>query len=165
MAEKINLENKKTVLFTVWLVSVTAVFLWLGVKESPMGGNTVKFDGVSLSGVREALVGLSVNCGRELLVFLAVTLASRPIASILAASVVLAVRGLALGTAAAFCSVNSVPANSVAVMLSYAMISVLIIIYTVIRSRGDCDKAVLTGLYFIMTGAAVLLKMLPLLFI
>jgi len=64
---------------------------------------------------------------------------------------------------ASFCAENAVSSTSVAMIISFAMVSVLILLYTVFINRIRSGAAARLGLYLLTTGAAVLLRILPML--
>ncbi len=161
MTEEITRETKVSVVGFVWLSLVSAFFVWLGVKISAVSGYAVVFDKTEFEGVREMILSLSLRCAADVAMFFIVTIASRPVASVAAASAALSVRGLALGSSAAFCAENAVSSSAVAMIASFAMVSVIMLLYTVFINNIKLGAAARVGLYLLTTGAAAMLRILP----
>lgn len=161
MTEEISLETKKTAASLAWLIAVSLLFIWLGAKNAAVGGYAVMFDKTEFVSIREAVMSLSVKCAADIAMILAVTLVSKPVVSLAVASAVLGGRGVALGICVAFCAKNAVDTSAVAMVVSFAMVSVLIALYTVLINRIRAGAAVRIGLYLLTTGAASMLRLLP----
>ena len=160
MTEEISRESKISVISFVWLSALSAFFVWLGVKIATHGGYAVVFDKTEYGSIREAILSLSVKCAADIAMFLTVTLAARPVINVSVASAILALRGTALGISAAFCAENAVSSVSVAMIISCAMVSVLLLLYTVLINRIKSGAAVRVGLYLLTTGAVSMMRLL-----
>ena len=160
MAEEKNFENKKIIFIAGWFLAVTVVFLWVGMNINVPQGESVAFrvpDG-------DILKYLTQMCFLDIFSFVLVSVVNNRV-RIGLATVLIAYRGAALGAAAGFCAVNAVPALSVAMMISFSMVSVLIISYILILVKDSSDhKSVLT-VYMIVTGATVVLRLMPIILI
>ncbi len=165
MTEEIKKETKISVFSFVWFVALSIFFISLGVKISCIGGYSVTFNNYEYESIKDMLVSVSIHCAADIAMFLLITISARPYMTIASASLVLMLRALALGFGASFCAENAVSSVSVAMMISYAMISVLLLLYAIFINRIKSGAAVRLGLYLLTTGAAVLLRALPMMLV
>ena len=154
MAEEKRFDSKKALIFMGWLLAVSALFTWIGTKASIPVSTDITIEGGS---------ALSA-CLWDIVPFVLVSITGCKIRA-LVASVLLSLRGFALGTAACFCAVNAVPVASVAMILSYVMVSILLLIYSVVLFRGASDRRTISAVYLLITGAVVIIRILPLVLI
>ncbi len=165
MTEEIKNKPQISILYFVWLAAVSAFCVSIGLKLSEMNGYIILFNRIQYDGLREMILKLSAECAADVASFLIITIASRPYASTAASSVIIALRGFSIGTCASFCAENAVSAASVAVIISYAMVSFLMMLYSVFVSRVDCGWQMRLLAYLLVTGTAALLRVLPMLLI
>ena len=158
-------ESKIFALSFVWLIAVSVFFMWLGVRMPVDGGRIVAFEEISFDSARDMVMSMALKCMADLSMFLLISLTSRPLINVFVASAMMAFRGIALGISSAYCAENAVGAASVVMIISFAMISALLLIYTLIINRVKSGVAVRVGLYLIATGAAVMLRLLPMMLI
>ena len=156
MAEEKNIENKKALFVMGWLLCITVLFVWIGLKAEVPVDVTVNVSRESIE-IVESFIW-------DIVPFVLLSCANSKIRVVLA-SALLAQRGLALGIAACFCAVNAVPMVSVAMIMSFVMISVLLLIYAVVLYRGALERKTVIAVYLIITGAVVILRVLPLVLI
>ena len=156
MAEEKNIDNKKALFVMGWLLCITVLFVWIGLKAEVPVDVTVNVSRESIE-IVESFIW-------DIVPFVLLSCANSKIRVVLA-SALLAQRGLSLGIAACFCAVNAVPMVSVAMIMSFVMISVLLLIYAVVLYRGALERKTVIAVYLIITGAVVILRVLPLVLI
>lgn len=164
MAEEKNGNSRKTVFNVCWLIALFVGCMLAGMNIPVSSGNSVVFSKIVEMSISDIFVVLAEKCVGDIAAFVLISLTYSKI-RILAASLVISWRSIAFGIASAFCAANSVPMVSVAMMMSYSMVSVMITIYAIVLEKCEDDKRVLFAVYFLVTGASVLLRILPLLFI
>ena len=161
MTEEMKNETKLTVFSLVWLAALSVFFISLGVRMSDISGYAVTFNKIEYESVKDMILKVSVECAADVAMFLLIALSAKPFLSLASASVILMLRGFALGVCASFCAENAVSAASVAMIISFAMVSALMLLYTLLINRIRSGAAVRLGLYLLTTGAAALLRALP----
>lgn len=79
------------------------------------------------------------------------------------ATAISALRGVALGAAISFCTENALPGAAVGMTASFGTVSVLLLCYGIFMHRIACETSFLYRVlcYFAVSGAAVLLRLLP----
>lgn len=165
MTEEMKNETKLTVFSFVWLAALSIFFISLGVRMSDISGYAVTFNKIEYEGVKNMILKVSVECAADVAMFLLIAVSAKPFISLASASGVLMLRGFALGVCAAFCAENAVSSSSVVMIISFAMVSALMLLYTVLINRIRSGAAVRLGLYLLTTGAAVLLRALPMMLV
>ena len=165
MTGRIKSKPQNSIICFVWLLAVSIFSISVGLKLTCLAGQTIAFDKVGYDSIKEAIVGLSVRCAVDVVSFLLITVASKPYASVALSSVILVMRGVALGASASFCAVNAISAASVAMMISFALVSLLMLIYAVFVSGSRLGFCLHLLIYLLVTGAAALLRLLPVMLI
>ncbi len=157
-----NKNQTKIIIFSfIWLAAISVFFVSLGIRLNGESGYAVSFNTVRYEGVKEAIMSVAMYCAIDIAMFLLITISVKPLVSLSFASVIMMLRGLALGACATFCAENAVSAASVAMLISYAVISVLLLIYTVMVNRVNAGAGVRLVLYLLVTGTAVILRAIP----
>jgi len=163
MTEEMKNETKIAVFSFVWLAALSIFFISLGVRMSDISGYAVTFNKIEYESVKDMILKVSLECAADVAMFLLIAVSAKPFVSLASSSLALMLRGFALGVCASFCAENAVSSTSVAMIISFAMVSVLILLYTVFINRIRSGAAARLGLYLLTTGAAVLLRILPML--
>lgn len=165
MTEENRNQTKISVFSFVWLVVISLFFVSLGIKLHGESGYTIAFDTVKYENIKDMIMSVSLECMADIAMFLLVTVSAKPVVSLVTASLVLVFRGVTLGTCATFCAENAVNSASVAMIISYAMISAILLLYTVAVNRINSGVNVRLVLYLLVTGTAVALRVLPMLLV
>ena len=165
MTETVKNQNQISVFSFVWLVVISVFFVSLGIKIPGESGYTVLFDAISFKSIKDMILSISFDCATDIVMFLLVTISAKPLVSIALSSLVLVFRGITLGAGATFCAENAVDSASVAMIISYAMVSIILLLYTVLINRMNIGAKVRLVLYLLVTGTAVALRALPMLLV
>ncbi len=165
MTEENRNQTQISVFSFVWLAAISLFFVSLGVKLSGESGYTIVFDTVKYESIKDMIISVSLECAADIAMFLLVTVSVKPFVSLASSSLILVFRGITLGTCATFCAENAVNSASVAMIISYAMITVILLLYTVVTNRITAGVKVRLVLYLLVTGTAVALRALPMLLI
>lgn len=156
---------KISVFSFIWLSAISLFFVSLGIRLSGETGYTVLFNAVEYESIKDMIVSVSIESAADIAMFLLVTISARPVMSLASASLILILRGLTLGACATFCAENAVSSASVAMMIGYAMVSIVLLLYTVIINRINSGVKVRLALYLLVTGTAVALRALTMLLV
>ena len=156
---------KISVFSFIWLSAISLFFVSLGIRLSGETGYTVLFNAVEYESIKDMIVSVSIESAADIAMFLLVTISARPVMSLASASLILILRGLTLGACATFCAENAVSSASVAMMIGYAMVSIVLLLYTVIINRINSGVKVRLVLYLLVTGTAVALRALTMLLV
>ncbi len=161
MTEEAKNKTLFRVFSLVWLVAMSIFFISVGLKLCISSGYTVVYEKNQYESVREMILGMSLECAVDVASFLLITIAYKAYTSVAISSVILALRGLSLGIGASFCAENAVSSNTVVLLISFAMVSALMIIYTVFSNGTKLTVAARCAIYLIVTGAAAIIRLLP----
>lgn len=165
MTGQIKSKPQNSIICFVWLLAISIFSISVGLKLTGLAGQTIVFDSIGYHSLREAIVGLSIRCAADVASFLLITIASKPYASMALSSVILAMRGVSLGACSSFCAVNAISDASVAMIISFALVSLLMLLYAVFVSRAKLGFCLHLLIYFLITGASALLRLLPVMLI
>ena len=149
-------ESKRIILCALRYAVLFVLAFWVGMDLPVGGGEEVAFE-VS---AQNTIVG----CAADMAVFALLAISVRSASAVISMAVT-AVRGLALGAAFGFCAVNFVPLTSVAMLLSHGMVSALRAVYAVMLSKDGISCGEKRTAYLLLTGASVLLRVMPVLFV
>ena len=160
-----GLKNKTQLMIFcfVWLVALSIFFISIGSKVAMPSGYTVVFDKTEYSNTKDLMVGMALKSFLDIAAVFLITVAYRSYLSVVISSVILAMRGISLGACTSFCAENAVSSVSVVMIVSFALVSLLILIYTVFLNRVSLGIVARLGAYFLVTGAVTLIRLLPLL--
>ena len=142
-----------------------AAAVWIGLKLPAQSGlslavrSPLRGDELLLSASRLAFPDilsaaiLSLPCGRTF--------------SSLTGCAVFSLRGLAIGHAALFCTVNSVSSAAVGALTAYCAVTLMLILYALLMTRRNGEEHAVSRLlcYLAVSGASVILRTVPYLFV
>ena len=147
------------------IAAALAAAVWAGLELPAESGLTVML----MSPARD---GKLLYYGARLLLPEIITAAfltvpSGKVFSSVAAVFLFAVHGVAAGHTLKYCVVNSVDAAAIGVCVSYAALTLLFYIYAVFmrEENGSCTNLFRLLCYFTVSGAAIILRIVPFLFI
>lgn len=157
--------NNFVKLYICLIAAALAAAVWIGLELPAQSGLTVGLlsparDGKLLSeGVKLLLP--------EILTAALLTFPSGKVFSSFAAAFLFAFHGVAAGHTVRYCVVNSVDAAAIGVCVSYAALTLMFYVYAVFMREGNgtCTNLFRLLCYFTVSGAAIILRIVPFLFI
>ena len=162
MAEEIKKSIKKFTIIAAVYLFASAYFMYLGLNSCQSAGYAVFFREPQFEGIREAVSYLSGRCAFDIACFTLVAVTPRPFVCIFATTAVLALRSCAVGAAVAFLSANCVAASSVASVIAFSAVSILVMLFSFCLMLRENNTLVRVVIYLLVTGGAVLLRSIPL---
>lgn len=161
MTEEIKKEIKGFCAAAAIYMAVCAYFTYVGMTCGTSAGCTVTFDSLEYGSMREAFLGLSTGCAFDIAAFMLIALAANSRLKGAITAAVLSIRSAAFGCAVSFVMANSVSAVAIAPMAAFCCVSLLVMLYSMVLKNVGADPLGRCILYLIVTGGAVMLKLLP----
>lgn len=139
--------------------------VWIGLKMPSGKGFSVAV--LSPVSGKDALTGAAMLCFPDLLSAALLTVSGGRAFTYAAALSVFFLRGLAIGHTANFCVVNSVNSAAIGAFISYCAVTLLLAVYAVFirEEKGETGAFFKMLCYFTVSGASVVLRVVPYLFI